>query len=732
MSYDPATALAELLRSTPDYLFLHDREGRYTYVSDAAAASLGRTADSMIGLTTSDLGIPDHVSAQFHEERRRVMETRKPLRAEATYGAMILDYLITPLVVADEVLGVIVITHDITERRRAEAALRESEAMFATAFGRSPMALTITSVDDGTLVDVNEGFVQLSGYSREEAIGKTPERLGLWVDPQIRADRFGRMLAGERVPDIEARFRVKNGRELIGMVGSALVDINGRPCVLSSVVDITERKQAEETMRRSEARFREFADTAPAMLWISDPDGQLTFISRGWFEFSGQDEKQALGMGWFDAVHPDDRSAARNAFLRGHDARAAFEFDYRVRCASGEYRWVLDSARPRFDGAGEFVGHIGSVFDITDRKNAEEAKDEFLATLSHELRTPLTSAYGWVKLLARTHDAELMENGLRAIEESLSSQIRLIDDLLDVSRIAAGKTTFDLQPLDLADVLHSAIEMFRPAAEAKHLALNIRSEPRTFVLGDAARLQQVISNILANAVKFTSAGSIDVSLTRRDGHAEVRVRDTGEGIDPKFLPHVFDRFRQADSSTSRRHGGLGLGLAIVASLVNAHHGIVGAESDGPSKGATFTVTLPLLEWKTGDAPRDDKGDRGSVSLAGTRVLVVDDDPGARRVMSAALASAGAEVLESASAREAYDALMMWRPNVLISDLAMPEEDGYSLIQRVRAAGEPLPAVAITAYARSEDEARVRGAGFQRHMAKPFDPDDLVRTVRELV
>jgi PAS domain S-box-containing protein len=594
MPNDPADALRALLRSTPDYIFLHDREGRYLHVSDAAAAALGRTAESMIGLTTSDLGIPEEVSAQFRAEQRAVLETGVAIHGETTYGPMVLDYRITPMVVDGAVAGTIVITHDITEQRRAENALRESETKFATAFGRSPMALTITSVDDGTLIDVNEGFVLLSGYTREEAVGRTPDFLGLWIDPHVRADRFRRMLAGERVPDVEARFRLKGDRELIGVVGSALVEINGRACVLSSVVDITERKRAEEAIRQSEARFREFADTAPAMLWITDAGGSCTYISRGWLEFTGQTFEQALGMGWTAAVHPDDRNLAAESFLRANVARSAFGLDFRIHRADGNDCWVIVAGRPRFDSGGAFLGHIGSVIDITARKHAEQAKDDFLATLSHELRTPLTSAYGWIKLLRRSHEPELLEKGLRAIEESLSAQIGLIDELLDVSRIAAGKMSVELQPVELADVVQSAIEMMRVSATAKHIEIRALTEPAT-VLGDASRLQQVMRNILANAVKFTPAGgAVDVELRQRNGEAEVVVRDTGQGIDPDFLPSVFDRFRQADSSPSRAHSGLGIGLSIVASLVEAHRGRVRAESEGANRGATFIVTLPRL------------------------------------------------------------------------------------------------------------------------------------------
>jgi signal transduction histidine kinase len=237
---------------------------------------------------------------------------------------------------------------------------------------------------------------------------------------------------------------------------------------------------------------------------------------------------------------------------------------------------------------------LSSVIDITDRKRAEQAKDEFLATLSHELRTPLTSGYGWVKLLQKSRDPELIETGLRAIEQSLSAQIRLIDDLLDVSRIATGKVHIDLHALDLRGVVDSALATVQHAADAKEIAVRIDADEPLTVIGDAARLQQVIWNLLSNAIKFTPRGGlVEVELRKRDIDAHVIVRDTGEGIDPAFLPHVFDRFRQGDSSISRKHGGLGIGLAIVSSLVEAHRGTVRAESAGVGKGATFIVTLPL-------------------------------------------------------------------------------------------------------------------------------------------
>jgi PAS domain S-box-containing protein len=491
-------------------------------------------------------------------------------------------------------------------RSDAEEAVRASEAKFSTAFDRSPLALTITSLDDGRLLEVNEAFLRLSGYSHEEAIGKTPLELNLWIEPEKRAERIAMLRAGLPVPETETRFRLKSGEERVCLVGAARVEIDKRACVLSSVLDITERKRAEQ------------------------------------------------------------------------------------------------------------------------------ARDEFLATLSHELRTPLTSGYGWIKLLAKTRDPELLETGLHALEQSLVNQIKLIDDLLDVSRIVAGKMSVETQPLDLRGVVEEAVEMVRPSAEAKAVSLEMRAGELLAVDGDSARLKQVIWNLLTNAIKFTQPGGrIEVDAHIRGTSAEVVIRDSGEGIDPPFLPYVFQRFRQADSSTSRRHGGLGIGLAIVASIVGAHHGEVRAESPGLKQGSTFTVTIPLLQQGSIGFAIPIASGRQHPRIEGARIVVVDDDEAARRIMAKALTSAGAIVRECVNARDALDTVTEWQPDVLVSDLAMPNEDGYTLIRRIRENGNSVPAVAITAYTRQEDQTKVHDAGFQRHVAKPFDPADLVRAVSEL-
>jgi len=617
-------------------------------------------------------------------------------------------------------------------RREAEEALRASQAKFSTAFDRSPLGLTITSLDDEKVVEVNEAFVRMTGYTREEIIGRSPDELRLSVDAEQRAARLAQLRKGHSIPDTEIRFRIKSGEERICMIGAAVVDIDKRPCILSSILDITDRKHAEDAVRQSEARLREFADTAPATLWIAGPDGRFSFVSRGWLEMTGQRFDQSLALGWMDALHPDDRAMVRDTFVEANTKRAPFAIDCRLRAASGEYRWVIASGRPRLSSDNDLLGFVGSIIDITDRKRAEQAKDEFMATLSHELRTPLTSGYGWIKLLAKNREPELLETGLHALEQSLVNQMKLIDDLLDVSRIAAGKIYLDMQPLDLTNVIEAAVEMVRPSATGKNVALQLDLNGMLPVEGDQNRLKQVIWNLLSNAIKFTPPGGrVEVHADARGADAVVTVRDSGEGIDPKFLPHVFQPFRQADSSTTRRHGGLGIGLSIVSSLVSSHHGAVRASSEGPNKGATFTVTIPLLTSSSVKPSLPIKSRNVDARIEGARIIVVDDDAGAREIMTTALADAGAVVRQFMNASEALDAIAKWKPDVVISDLAMPNEDGYSLIRRIREKGDSVPAIAITAYARPEDQVRVREAGFQRHVAKPFDPAELVSVVRDL-
>jgi len=372
---------------------------------------------------------------------------------------------------------------------------------------------------------------------------------------------------------------------------------------------------------------------------------------------------------------------------------------------------------------------------------ANRIKDEFLATLSHELRTPLTSLLGWSSVLREARsDEKVLNQGLDAIDRNARVQAQLIDDLLDVSRIVSGKLHLDVRPLDIGSVTRAAINVVQPAADAKGITLDYWAEPGLGAISaDSARLQQIIWNLLSNAVKFTPhAGKIHIRVGRDDANASVTVTDTGQGIAPEFLPRVFDRFRQADSSTTRSFGGLGLGLAIVRHLVELHGGTVSAYSDGVGKGATFSAAFPLLNDRSGPIAILQSGEIHASelrSLDGLRVLLVDDEIETREIISTVVERTGAEVKTCMSAREALSELMVWRPHVILSDIAMPDEDGYSFINRVRSLpydeGGATPAAALTAYARDEDRKQALAAGYQMHIAKPIGAGQLVNMIAKL-
>ena len=429
---------------------------------------------------------------------------------------------------------------------------------------------------------------------------------------------------------------------------------------------------------------------------------------------------------------------------------------------------------PLIDGSGHVVGTVTVIEDVTERvareaelqaqveartralarekaarEEAEQAnhlKDEFLATVSHELRTPLTAILGWSNMvLTGSLGGEAHDRALEIIHRNAQAQNQLISDLLDISRIISGKLRLDLRTVELPPIIESAVEATRPAAEAKGVCLDAELNPRAGpVSGDADRLQQVVWNLLTNAIKFTpQGGRIRVGLEAVGPRVEITVQDSGIGISPDFLPHIFDRFRQADPGTNRIHGGMGLGLSIVRQLVELHGGAVRAASDGEGKGATFVVSLPFVgaAEAQGKAERLMPGGAGRLeiecppALRGLRVLVVDDEADTRDMLRAVLEHCGMEVFTAGTAAEALEAVAGHAPDVLLSDLGMPEEDGYSLISRVRAlpaeSGGQIPAAALTAYVRAEDRMKVLRAGFHLHVAKPIEPAELVAVVANL-
>jgi len=432
----------------------------------------------------------------------------------------------------------------------------------------------------------------------------------------------------------------------------------------------------------------------------------------------------------------------------------------------GDYFFIAESAAERIEEA-LFLG-IGTSISILSqarlsaeakrqqllaseqdaRRAAEDAnrlKDEFLSTVSHELRTPLTAINGWALMLrAGRLDSAQSARALETIVRSAKSQNQLIDDLLDVSRIIAGKLRLDVAPLKLGSVIEAAIETVRPAAEAKGIRVSALLDPAADAMyGDAERLQQVVWNLLSNAVKFApNGGRVEVRLERADSYVEIVVADNGQGIKPEFLPYVFERFRQEDGGTNRQQGGLGLGLAIVRHIVELHGGTVRVASEGLGKGATFTVALPIARARAVTPAESRDNASGGIlasinppSLVGVRALFVDDEADARELIGMILAERGAEVRTAVSATEALAACNEWRPDILIADIGMPGEDGYTLMKKLRAReklrGGHIPAIALTAYARREDRLRALSAGYEYHVPKPIEPVELLAAVASL-
>ena len=452
-------------------------------------------------------------------------------------------------------------------------------------------------------------------------------------------------------------------------------------------------------------------------------------------------------MRWSDYVHPADSQAYLDGYRRALETRSLFEAQFRFKRVDGDYRWLKSLGVPRLDAQGDFLGFVGCSVDISDVKRAEEElkdtdrrKDEFLAVLSHELRNPINAVVGWAQIL-RTGGLtpEKVHHGLDVIERNARAEAQLVESLLDLSRISTGKLDLEMKPLDLRSVALAAVENARPAARAKRIELELLESPEAATIaGDAGRLEQVLTNLLSNAVKFTpEGGQVRVELERIDSRALVRVIDNGAGIASEFLPFVFDRFRQADSRRERPHGGLGLGLAVVQELVLAHGGTVAADSPGPGRGSTFTITLPIRAVAGVEAVRAGQAvDDLSTAIAGLRILVVDDDQDARDLLAIALEGHGAAVRTAPSAAEGLKHLAHERFDVLVADIGMPEEDGYSFVTRVRDRERTqsltrLPAIAVTAYTAASDREQAFRAGFDAHLPKPVDPDALVRAVSRI-
>ncbi|HEU4874120.1 MAG TPA: PAS domain S-box protein [Pyrinomonadaceae bacterium] len=608
---------------------------------------------------------------------------------------------------------------------------------------------------DGIITNWNLGAQLILGYPEEEIIGKDAAR---FFTPEDRAKdipqkEMSTAAMSGRAEDERWHLRRDGSRFWASGVMTPVRNPEGKLIGFSKVMrDMTERNKL------TEERDRFFA-LSMDMLSIVHLDGRFQRINPAFQQVLGFSEEELLAMPIFDLIHPDDRPRTESGYEKLATGEPIKWMENRLRTKEGTYRWVTWSYFPvPEDGLAFAVGrdmtelrqmHEMLRLRAEELEDANRIKDEFLATMSHELRTPLTSIMGWARLLGskRLKEQE-KEKAVTVIQRNAEAQSKLIEDLLDVSRIITGKLRIEVQPVSFASITESAINSLRPAIDAKQLRLEKTIDPAAGpILGDPSRMQQIVTNILSNAIKFTpSEGRIDVLLQRRDSHVRLEIKDSGVGIAPEHLPYIFERFRQVDSSNMRAHGGLGLGLAIVDYLVRQQAGFVCAESEGLGKGATFSVEFPLtsseiirsepgieLFTDVAKALMDDAEPLGDAKLKDRSILLVEDDPDTQELLKAVLGRHGAQVTAVNSSAGALEEISRTKPDVIISDIGMT--GGYDLIRKIRSldpeAGGHIPAIALTAYAGPSDRRRALLAGFQTYLGKPVDPDDLLAVILSL-
>jgi PAS domain S-box-containing protein len=659
---------------------------------------------------------------------------------------------------AGKLVSVLSLVLDVTVATRIEEALRKSEAQYRLLFESNPQAMWVYDLTTLRFLAVNEAAVRHYGYSRSEFLEMTIKDIRPPDDVKLLEDYLAADIGAVEQAG-EWRHRTKDGTVINVDIRSSRLTFAGRPAEFVLVTDVTERKKAEQALRISEDRYRDLVDNSHELICTHDLEGRVLSVNPWAARVLGYPQDSLVGINIRDGLVPEYREQF-DEYLRTMITEGSARGVMKVKTATGETRLWEYYNTLRTEGVEKPIVR-GMAHDATERRQAlkrekearleaeaaNRVKDEFLSTLSHELRTPLTAIMGWADLLL--HDEVEPKNRRQALEtifRNANSQCQLINDLLEVSRIITGKLRLEFVACELDEVIEAAAESIRPTAEAKGVRLQVLLEPHVGpVYGDRERLQQIVWNLLSNGVKFTRKGGVvQVTLQRINSHVEIVVNDTGVGIRSDFLPHVFDRFRQADGSTTRNYGGLGLGLAIVRHLVELHGGTAWAESDGANQGSRFTVRLPAMNANEQHLPEDLKQpaiavvearDHQPSSLSGLRVLVVDDEIDARSLLTTMLERCGAQVVAVGSAREGLESVETWKPDVLIADIGMPVEDGYGLIKKIRALpkerGGQTPALALTAYARTEDRVRALSEGYQVHLAKPVDRFELAAVVTSL-
>jgi PAS domain S-box-containing protein len=772
------TSVENMLDCFGIYRAIRNQQGQITdfrveYVNDAACIDNQMTREYQTGQDICEI-LPGHIKSGLFDEYCRVVETGQPLIKdnllyEDEFGQqrLVKAFDIRAAKLGD---GFIATWRDITAAKRnevvrqeTEAKLRDSEEHLRCTIELNPQ-IPWTANSVGEIVGFSDRWLELTGLTSKQAFGEGWAQVPHPDDlPAMKAAWMHSIQTGEPY-DIEHQIRLADG-SYRWMRSRAYPRRNPQGEIVlwyGTTEDIDDRKQSEKALQQSEDRLRLAVESAQMGTWDYNLSTGALIWDQSCKWMWGLPPHAEIDYDVFLAgLHPDDRDRTDQIVQQAlnPDSSGAYDIEFRtIGIADGIERWIAARGQAYFSSTGQPVRFVGTVLDITNRKQAEidrnrlleqeqaaraeaeranRVKDEFLAVLSHELRSPLNPILGWTKLMqTRKFNPAKTAEALATIERNAKLQTQLIDDLLDMAKVLRGKLSLESAPVNLSSVIESAIDTVRTAAVSKSILLHSVLPNLVQVFGDATRLQQIVWNLLSNAIKFTpQRGRVEIRLERVDDQAHLIVSDTGRGISPDFLPHIFESFRQEDVSVTRQYGGLGLGLAIVRQLVEAHGGTIMADSLGEGLGATFIVRLPLLNTEVDQQPIDQLPPQ-DLDLTGIRILVVDDEPDARDLLTVLLFQYGAQALIVTSAAEVMANLESFQPDVLVSDIGMPKVDGYTLIQQIRALppakGGQIPAIALTAYARGDDYDRAISSGYQRHITKPLDPEQLVQAVLALV
>lgn len=768
--------ITTIWESMTDAFTILDREWRISYTNPASTQVIRQLThqepEEFLGKTHWEI-LPWTVGTIVEREYQRAMAEQVAVHFEVLYEPSG-DWFEAHAYPSEAGLGIYFRDISVSkrleaDRSRAEKIVQQQLTEIESIYTAAPIGLCFVDTDL-RFVRINEQLAQINGLPVSEHLGRTLREIVPEMADQLEPLYRQVIESGEPILNLEV---AGTNRAQPGVLRHWLVSYYPQKDLHQRVIGVNvmvqeisdrrqiqaERDQIQEALQQSEEQLRFIADTIPHIVWVTDPCGVTNYVNQRWVEYTGLNLEAALEYGWQNLLHPDDLPQVQAFWTEACQTASVYDIEYRLRRADGMFRWQLAKGRPMRDYQGQVLKWFGTCTDIHDQKQAElerehyveqsyrllaeaeaaraeaeaanQSKDEFVAVVAHELRSPLNSIAGWSKLLqSRKFDEATLSKALDTIYRNTQAQVQLVEDLLDISRMVKGTLQINFAPVNCVNVIEAALDLVRPIADAKHIQLEPYLSFTPQVSGDFNRLQQIVVNLLTNAIKFTpQSGRVEVQLEQVDAQVVLRVHDTGKGIAPEFLSQIFERFKQGQQNTGSKDG-LGLGLAIVKNLVELHGGTIQAESAGIGAGATFTVCLPSLEIP---AIRQESFGVEATSLAGIRVLAVDDDPDMLNLITFVLQDYGAEVQAVTTAAAAIAEISQFKPDILLSDLAMPGGDGYELVQQVRSYPEgQIPVIALTAYASATDRERSHLAGFQQHLSKPVDPEDLVAAILSLV